>query len=65
MKHSKSAQPHEVLAFFTHYRSRDATTLVMAVLTTYSHVTEETLHEAGVKVIGIDDLDVILQGLKQ
>ena len=51
MIHSKSAQPNEVLAFLTHYRCRDATTPVVVVPTTYSHVTEETLYEAGANVI--------------
>ena len=65
MVHSKSVQPDEVLAFLTHYRSRDATTPVVAVPTRHSHVTEETLYEVGVNVIGIDDLDLISSGLNQ
>ncbi|KAI9703364.1 MAG: hypothetical protein M1836_007932 [Candelina mexicana] len=51
MIHSKSSKSNEVLAFLTRYRSRDATTPVVVVPTTYSYVTEETLYKAGANVV--------------
>ena len=50
--HSKSATPEETLAFARRFRAEvSSTKMLVAMPTTYSHVTEDELAESGVNVV--------------
>ena len=51
MIHSKCTRPDEVVSFLTRYRSKDPTTPIVVVPTTYDQTTESVLYQAGANVI--------------